>query len=391
MKECVIVDGVRTPNGRAHKEKGWFRTKRPDELLSAVYDSLFKRNPQVKPEQVEAVFVGTANQSGMCNDIARLGWLASGLPNNVATNGVNQQCPSGMAATEHCARAIMCGEGDIYIAAGAEDMMNVPMGANIDFPPRIAKYYNPMELPMGMTAEKVAAQYKVSRQDTEAMAYWSNKRAAEARDQGKFKGEIVPIEGVGDDGKPMLVEHDQWIRDDVSMEKMATLKPAFKPDGIVTAATSSPLTTGACALLLMERSRADQLGCQYHLKYKAGAMVGCDPTVMGIGPLFAARRVLERTKLTAKDIDVVELNEAFGTQALAVLRELGLEEKAPFNKTNLWGGALALGHPLGESGCRVIITLNSIMKTDKKDAKLGLAMLCGGFGNANATIWEAVK
>jgi len=391
MKECVIVDGVRTPNGRAHKEKGWFRNKRPDELLSAVYAALFQRNPQVKPDQVEAVFVGTANQSGMCNDIARLGWLASGLPVNVATNGINQQCPSGMAATEHCARAIMCGEGDIYIAAGVEDMMNVPMGFSIDFPPRIAKFYSPMELPMGMTAEKVAVQYKVNRQDTETMAYWSNKRAAEARDQGKFKNEIVPVEGVKDDGSPFLVEHDQWIRDDVNMEKMATLKPAFKPDGIVTAATSSPLTTGACALLLLERSKADQLGCKYHLKYKAGAMVGCDPTMMGIGPLFAARKVLERTGLTAKDIDVVELNEAFGTQALAVLRELGIEQNAPFKKTNLWGGALALGHPLGESGARVIITLNNIMKTDKKDAKLGLAMLCGGFGNANASIWEAVK
>lgn len=391
MKECVIVDGVRTPNGRAHKEKGWFRTKRPDELLSAVYEALFKRNPQVKPDQVEAVFVGTANQSGMCNDIARLGWLASGLPVNVATNGINQQCPSGMAAVEHCARAIMCGEGDIYIAAGVEDMMNVPMGFSMDFPPRIAKYYNPMELPMGMTAEKVAVQYQVNRQDTELMAYWSNKRAAAARDAGKFKNEIVPVEGVKDDGTPFLVEHDQWIRDDVSMEKMATMKPAFKPDGIVTAATSSPLTTGACALLLMERRKADQLGCSYHLKYKAGAMSGCDPTVMGIGPIFAARKVLERTGLSVNDIEVVELNEAFGTQALAVLRELGIEQNAPFKKTNLWGGALALGHPLGESGARIIITLNNIMKTDKKDAKYGLAMLCGGFGNANASIWEAVK
>ena len=391
MKECVIVDGVRTPNGRAHKEKGWFRNRRPDELLSAVYKGLFERNPQVKPDQVEAVFVGTANQTGMTNDIARLGWLASGLPVSVATNGVNQQCPSGMAATEHAARGIMCGEGDIYVSAGVEDMMNIPMGMGIDFPPRIANFFNPMELPMGMTAEKVAVQWKVNRKDCENMAYWSNKRAAEARDSGKFKKEIVPIEGLGDDGKPMLVDQDQWIRGDVSMEKMATLKPAFKPDGILTAATSSPLTTGACALLLMERSKADKLGLKYHLKYKAGAMVGCDPTLMGIGPIYAAQRVLERTGLKAKDIDVVELNEAFASQALAVLRDLGLEENAPFDKTNLWGGALALGHPLGESGCRVIITLNNIMQTDRKDAKYGLAMLCGGFGNANASIWEKVS
>jgi acetyl-CoA acetyltransferase family protein len=391
LRECVLVDGVRTPNARAHAQKGWFRNLRPDELLTYVYTALFERNPQVKPEDVEAVFCGTANQSGMQNDIARLGWLASGLPDNVATNGVNQQCPSGMSCLEHAARAIMCGEGDIYIASGVEDMMNVPMAAGMDIPPRIANYYNPMELPMGPTAEKIAELYNVSREDAELMAYHSHLKAAAARDAGKFKDEIVPIPGMDENGQEMMVDRDQWIRDNPSLEQMAQMQPAFKPDGVVTAAISSPLTVGACAALLMSREKADELGMSYHIKYGGGAMSGCDPTLMGIGPVPACKKLLERKGLTVNDIDVWELNEAFGTQSLAVIRELGIGHNAPFDNINIWGGALALGHPLGESGCRIVITLNNIMKKDLPDAKRGVAMLCGGFGNANATLWEKVE
>ncbi|MEA3224165.1 MAG: thiolase family protein [Thermodesulfobacteriota bacterium] len=391
MKECVIVDGLRTANARAHAEKGWFRNVRPDELITAVYDALFKRNPKVKPEDIEAVFCGSANQAGMQNDIARLAWLAGGYPESVATNGIGQQCPSGMSATEHAARAIMCGEGDIYIASGVEDMQHVPMAYDIDFPPRLLNRYKMEDIPMGPTAEKVAEKWNVNRKDAETMAYWSNKHAAAARDAGKFKNEIVPYEGEDLEGNKFIVDKDQWIRDNVSMEKMATMQPAFKPDGVVTAAVSSPLTTGACALLLMNRDKADELGLDYHLKYVHGAMAGCDPTEMGIGPLYAAQKLLKRTEFTVKDIDVWELNEAFGSQSLAVLRNLGLGENAPFDNVNVWGGALALGHPLGESGARIIITLNNIMKTDYKDAKYGVAMLCGGFGNANATLWQNVN
>jgi acetyl-CoA acetyltransferase family protein len=360
-------------------------------LLTYVYNALFERNPQVKPENVEAVFCGSANQSGMQNDIARLAWLASGLPDSVATNGVNQQCPSGMSCLEHAARAIMCGEGDIYIASGVEDMMNVPMAANMDIPPRIVNYYNPMELPMGPTAEKIAELYNISREDAELMAYHSHIKAREARDAGKFKDEIVPVPGHDENGQEMLVDRDQWIRDNPSLEQMAAMQPAFKPDGVVTAAISSPLTVGACAALLMSREKADELGMSYHLRYGGGAMAGCDPTVMGIGPVPACRKLLERKELTVNDIDVWELNEAFGTQSLAVIRELGIGHNAPFENINIWGGALALGHPLGESGCRIVITLNNIMKKDLPDAKRGVAMLCGGFGNANATLWEKVE
>ncbi|MBN2569522.1 MAG: thiolase family protein [Deltaproteobacteria bacterium] len=390
MKECVIIDGVRTANARAHAEKGWFRNVRPDEMLIKVYEALFERNAQIKPEDVEAVFCGSANQSGMQNDIARMAWLAGGFPESVATNGIGQQCPSGMSAVEHAARAIMCEEGDVYIASGVEDMQKVPMMFSMDFSPRLFQRYNMADIPMGATAEKVAREYNVNRKDQENIAFWSHKKAHEATESGKFKKEIVPIEGEKEDGTKFVVDRDQWIRPNISMEQMAAMKPAYREDGVVTAATSSPLTAGACALLLMSRAKADELGLEYHLKYAGGAMAGCDPTVMGIGPIYAARKLLGRANLTVKDIDVWELNEAFGSQSLAVLRELGIAENAPFDNVNVWGGAMALGHPLGESGARIIVTLNNIMKNDYKKAKYGVAMLCGGIGNANATLWQNV-
>ena len=391
MKECVIIDGVRTANVRAHEEKGWFRNLTPDVLLTSCYEALFQRNSKIRPDDIEAVFCGSANQSGIQNDIARLGWLAGGFPESVPANGIGQQCCSGMAAVEHAARAILCGEGDVYIAAGVEDMQHVGMGANMEFPPRFLERYPPEEIPMGPTAEKVAELYKVSRPDMETMAYWSNIKAWEATKAGKFKDEIVPIEGEKEDGTKFPVDRDQWVRESVSMEKMASMQPSFKLDGVITAATSSPLTTGACALLLMTKDKADALGLRYHLKYAGSAMAGCDPTIMGIGPIYAAQKLLSRAGLTVKDIDVWELNEAFASQSLAVLRELGIAQNAPFENVNIWGGALALGHPLGETGARLIVTLNSIMKTDRKSARYGVAMLCGGMGNANASLWQRVE
>ncbi len=392
MEECVIIDGVRTPNGRAHAEKGWFRNKRPDELLTAVYDGLFERNKAVKPEDVDAVFVGCANISGMQNDIGRLGWLAGGYPESVPSNTITNQCPSGMAATMHAARAIMTGEADIMIAAGVEDMEKVPMGANMDFPPRLFNRYNLLEFPMGATAEKVAELYNISREDMENMAIWSNKKAKEARDAGKFKNEIIPVMGVDQEGNEFLVEHDQWIRDKVDPEKMATMKSPFKPDGVVTAATSSPLTQGACCMLLMSRKKADELGLSYTYKYNYGVLAGCDPTIMGMAPVPSVKKLFERTGLGPDDIGAIELNEAFASQSLACIRELKLDnENAPFEKVNMWGGALALGHPLGESGARIVITLMNVMKTEVPDAKYGLASLCGAFGNGGALLIEKVS
>jgi len=392
MEEAVFIDGVRTPNGRAHKDKGWFRNLRPDELLTYVYEGIFERNKKVKPEALDGVLVGCANISGMQNDIGRLAWLASGLPVTVGTNTITNQCPSGMSATMHAARAIMTGQADIMLAAGVEDMEKIPMGANMNFPPRILKYWNGADLPMGPTAEKVAEVYNVTREDMENMAIWSNKKAYEAQQAGKFKNEIIPVKGVDDNGNEMLVDKDQWVRSKTEPEKMKAMTSSFKPNGVVTAATSSPLTQGAAALLLMSRKKADELGLEYHYKFSYGVLAGCDPTVMGIGPVPACQKLFQKTGLSAGDIGPIELNEAFASQSLACIRELKLDnENAPFKRVNVWGGALALGHPLGQSGARIIVTLLNVLKTDFPNEKYGLASLCGAFGNAAALLVEKVK
>lgn len=384
MKECVLVDGVRTPIGRAHAEKGSLRTLRPEDLLGAVYKALFERNPAVKPEDVDVVMVGCANQSGAQNVVSRLSWLANGYPESVACNGVEMQCASAMAALEDCARGIMTGEIDIAIAGGVEMMQRVAMGANIDFPPRLFERYNAAELPMGPTAEKVAELYKVGRREMEEFALASHQKAAKAHADGCFKDEIVPIEVTYEDGSTKVVDADQCVRGDTTLEKMATMTPPFKPDGgVVTAATSSPLNDGATAALLMSREKADALGLSYALRYAGGAMAGIDPTIMGMGPVPAVKKVMQRTGLSVEQMDVVEINEAFASQSIACLRELGI----PLEKVNLWGGALALGHPLGISGCRMVVTLNSIMKANP-GFQYGLATMCVGFGQGNASIWK---
>jgi acetyl-CoA acetyltransferase family protein len=392
LKECVFIDGVRTANARAHNEKGWFRKVRPDELLTVVYIALFERNPQVNPEAVDAVFVGSANPSGMQNDIGRLAWLASKLPESVPSQTICNQCPSGMSATMDAARAIMTGEADIMIAAGVEDMEKVPMAANMDFPPRIFQIYNPLDLPMGSTAEKVADMYDISPDDMNNFAFNSNECAKKARDAGKFVNETIPVKGHMEDGTEFMIAKDQWIREKMNLEEMKTMKTPFKENGKITAAMSSPLTAGAAALLLMSRQKADELGLSYRYKYSFGTQAGNDPTVMGVGPIDAVKKLFAKTGLTPADIGTIEINEAFASQSLACIRELKLDNpNAPFKKVNTWGGAIALGHPLGESGARIIVTLLNRMKTDYPDEKYGLATLCGGFGNANAVLVEKVK
>ncbi len=271
----------------------------------------------------------------------------------------------------HGARAIMTGEADAVLAAGVEDMEKVPMGA---------------------TAEKVAEQWGITVDDMVNMAVWSHKRAAEAHESGKFKKEIIPVTGLDDGGDEILVDRDQWVRDKTNPEKMKSMVSQFKPGGVVTAATSSPLTQGACALLLMNRKKADKLGLPYRYRYRGGALAGCDPTLMGIGPVPAVKKLLDRTGLSVKDIGPVEINEAFASQSLACIRDLGLDnENAPFDRVNMWGGAIALGHPLGESGARILVTLLKILATDFPEEKYGMATLCGGFGNAAALVVERVE
>jgi acetyl-CoA acetyltransferase family protein len=386
MKDCVLVDGVRTPIGRAHAEKGWLRTLRPEDLLGAVYKALFERNPAVKPEDVDVVMVGCANQSGAQNVVSRLSWLANGYPESVACNGVEMQCASAMAAIENCARGIMTDEIDIAIAGGVEMMNRIAMGSNIEFPPRLFERYNAAELPMGPTAEKVAERYKIERREMEEFALASHQKAAKAHADGCFKHEIVPIEVSYEDGSTQVVDTDQCVRGDTTLEKMATMTPPFKPDGgVVTAATSSPLNDGATATLLMSREKADALGLSYTLRYVGGAMAGIDPTIMGMGPVPAVKKLMQRTGLGVEQMDAVEINEAFASQSIACVRELGI----PMEKVNLWGGALALGHPLGISGCRMVVTLNSIMQANPS-FRYGLATMCVGFGQGNASLWERI-
>ncbi|MFW6415678.1 MAG: thiolase family protein [Thermodesulfobacteriota bacterium] len=392
MQECVFIDGVRTPNSRGHSEKGWLRNYRPDELLTEVYKGLFEKNDSIDPGDLDALFVGCANPSGPQNDIGRLAWLASGYPDHVPSNTLTNQCPSGMAATIHGARAIISGEADIILCAGVEDMQKVPMGSNIEFPPRLLQYYNGAEIPMGPTAEKVAELWEIDRDDMENMAEWSHKKAAAARDQGKFANEILPLTATDETGNEFIMQHDQGIRNSLDREKMKTMLSPFKPDGKVTAATSSPVSQGACGLILMSRSKADELNLPYRYKYHFGTMAGCDPTVMGIGPIYSVQKLFAKTGLKPEDFAAIELNEAFASQSLACIRELGLDNhNAPFEKVNQWGGALALGHPLGESGARILITLLNILETDHPSEKYGLATLCGGFGNTAAVAVEKVN
>ncbi|MBU1168886.1 MAG: thiolase family protein [Proteobacteria bacterium] len=391
LRECVFIDGVRTANVRAHAQKGWFKELKPDQTLAAVYKALFERNPKVKPEDVDTVIVGTANPSGYQNDIGRLAWLAHGYPERVGSQTVSNQCPSGMTATINAARAIMTGEADIMIAAGVEDMEKVPMGANMAFPDQFMQRYFIGDIPMGNTAEKVAEMYDISRADMENMAIYSHKNAHAATISGKFKKEIVPLMGKDEAGNDLLVEKDQWIRETLDPAHMATMRTPFKLDGRVTAATSSPLTAGAAALLMMSRKKADELGLSYTYKYSFGVQEGNDPTIMGMGPAVTIEKIIKKTGIKKEDIGVVEMNEAFAAQALACIRETGIDKpNAPFDKVNLWGGAIALGHPLGESGARIIVTLLNVMKTEKPDAKYGIATLCGGFGNGVAVLIEKV-
>jgi acetyl-CoA acyltransferase len=265
------------------------------------------------------------------------------------------------------------------------------MAANMDFPPRLLNHYDMAELPMGNTAEKVAEQFDISKDDMDNFAVYSHKNASKARDAGKWANEIVPVMGKKEDGTEFLVDRDQWVRDKIDEEKMKLMQSPFKEGGRVTAATSSPLTAGAAALLMMSRDKADELGLSYTYKYSCGVQAGNDPTVMGIGPIFAVNKLFEKTGLTPDDIGPIEINEAFASQSLACIRELKIDnDNAPFKRVNVWGGAVALGHPLGESGARIIVTLLNVLKTDFPKEKYGLATLCGGFGNGNAVLVEKV-
>jgi 3-oxoadipyl-CoA thiolase len=401
-KEVFIVDALRTPIG---KYGGTLRDVRPDDMAAGVIKEIAKRNfdsKNIDKELIEDVILGCANQSGEDNrNVARMSALLAGLPVKVAGSTVNRLCGSGMQAVIDGARAIALNEGDIIIAGGTESMTRAPFvmpKANDAFSrnavvydttigwrftnPKLAKMYYPFS--MGETAENVAARYKISRERQDEFAYGSQMKAKSAILAGKFKDEIVPVE-ISFKDQVKIFDVDEFPRLDTTIEKLAKLKPAFvKENGTVTAGNSSGINDGACAILLVSEDKAKELGYQPRARLVSSAVAGVEPDCMGLGPIPASRKALERAGLKVDDINLIELNEAFAAQAIACIDELQLD----INRVNVNGGAIALGHPLGMSGARLITTL--LYEMEKRNLRYGLAAMCIGVGQGIATIWERV-
>lgn len=398
-KEVVIIDAVRTPIGRY---RGALKSVRPDDLAALVIRELLKRQPEVDPADVEDVIFGCANQAGEDNrNVARMAGLLAGLP--LATGGVtvNRLCGSGLDAVNQAYRALALGEGDVYIGGGTESMTRAPfvMGkAEAAFPrgdvhlfdttigwrfinSRLADMYGTLSMPE--TAEEVAQRFSVSREAQDQFAFASQQKTARAMASGRFADEIVPVEIRDRKGEVRVVDEDEHPRPETTLEKLASLKPLF-PDGTVTAGNASGINDGASAVLLMTEQKAAALGVKPLARIVTTAVQGIEPNIMGLGPVGATRKALARAGLTVDDLGLVELNEAFASQSLACIEQLELNSE----KVNVNGGAIALGHPLGASGARLLTTLVHEMK--KQGVRYGLATMCIGVGQGIATIVEKV-
>ena len=397
----VIVDGLRTPFGRYG---GALKDARPDDLAAHVVSRLVERTG-IDPSTIDDVILGAANQAGEDNrNVGRMAALLAGLPIDVPGQTVNRLCGSGLQAIVGAAHAITSGDGDVFVAGGVESMTRAPLvmaKPSAAFPrgeqtmfdttlgwrftnPRLADAYYPYS--MGETAENVVERCGVSRGDQDAFALTSQRRWAEAYAAGRFADEVVPLD-VPDGKGTRTFDTDEHPRPDATMESLAALKPAFKRDasGSVTAGNSSGINDGAAAVLVMSQARARELGLRPIARMISSAVAGVDPATMGLGPIPAARKALQRAGLEVKDLDLVELNEAFAAQALPVMRELGLDPST----TNVNGGAIAIGHPLGASGARLTATLVHEMR--RRGARYGLATMCIGVGQGIAAIFEAVE
>ncbi|MBL7685575.1 MAG: thiolase family protein [Deltaproteobacteria bacterium] len=379
LRDAVIVSAVRTPMGRANK--GNYVNLRIDDLGAVAVKEAVARVKNLDPNEIEDLIVGCAmpeGEQGM--NVARNISFLAGLPQSAAAVTVNRFCASSLQTIMDAARGIMVGDGDVYVAAGIETMSHVPMGGfNPSLNPKLVPPAGKIDayIGMGFTAENVVEKYKITRQAMDEFAVESHKKAAAAIEAGKFKNEIVAVDVNG-----KLISIDEGPRADSSVEKLGTLKPAFKKDGSVTAGNSSPLTDGAAAVVLMSAEKAQALGIKPLARIHAMAVAGCAPELMGMGPVPAVQKVLKRAGKTINDIDIIELNEAFASQALAVVQELGIDRK----KLNPHGGAIALGHPLGCSGARIMATLiNDLFTYDKK---WGLETMCIGGGQGAACVIE---
>ncbi len=382
MREVVIVDAVRTPIGRY---KGALKSVRPDDLGAIVIKALLDRNPNLPAEEIEEVVFGNANQAGEDNrNVARMSALLAGLPITVGGTTVNRLCGSGLDAVIYAARAIAIGEGDIYIAGGTESMTRAPfvMGKpEIDYPrgsmelqdttigwrftnPVLEKMYGAETMPK--TAENVAGDYKITREAQDQFAVESQQKAKKAMEENRFENEIVPVIVKDRKGNETIVDQDEHPRPDTSLEKLGKLRPIFE-GGTVTAGNASGVNDGASALLIMSAEKAKELNLKPLVKYVVGATAGLEPRVMGLGPIYASRKALQRAKLSSQDLGLVELNEAFASQSLECIRQLELDP----SKVNVNGGAIAFGHPLGASGARILTTLIHEMKKQRCTIRLG--------------------
>ena len=399
----VVVDGLRTPFGRYG---GALAGVRPDDMAAHVVRTIVERNG-VDPSAIDDVILGAANQAGEDNrNVGRMAALLAGLPVEVPGATVNRLCGSGMNAVANAGHAIVAGDGDLFVAGGVESMTRAPFVAakpSAAFPrgeqtmydttlgwrftnPRLADAYYPYS--MGETAENVVERCGVSREEQDAFALTSQRRWAEAQEAGRFADEVVSISApAAKGGEAVEVSVDEPPRPDTSFEKLAALKPAFKRDasGSVTAGNSSGINDGAAAVLLTSEARAREVGWRPIARLVASAVAGVDPATMGLGPIPASRKALDRAGLGVADLDLVELNEAFAAQVLASIRELGI----PHEKVNVNGGAIAIGHPLGASGARLVATLAHEMR--RRGARYGLATMCIGVGQGIATVWQSIE
>ncbi|MED4203274.1 acetyl-CoA C-acyltransferase [Neobacillus mesonae] len=400
MKEVVIVDAVRTPIG---KYKGALKTVRPDDLGAIVIKALLDRNPNLPADQIEDVVFGNANQAGEDNrNVARMSALLAGLPITVGGTTINRLCGSGLDAVIYAARAIAIGEGDIYIAGGTESMTRAPLvmaKPDAEFPrgsmelqdttigwrftnKKLEEMYGAESMPQ--TAENVAQRYAISREEQDQFAFKSQQRAKKAMENERFTDEIVPVSFKDRKGNEVVVTQDEHPRPDTSLEKLAKLRPIFE-GGTVTAGNASGVNDGASALLLMSAEKAKELGLKPLAKYVVGAVAGLEPSVMGLGPIYATRKALNRANLSIEKIGLIELNEAFASQSIECIKQLELDQE----KVNVNGGAIAFGHPLGASGARILTTLVHEMK--KQNVQYGLATMCIGVGQGIAAIVENIN
>ncbi len=386
-RDAVLVDGVRTPMGRS--KGGAFRFVRAEELSAHLINALLSRNSALEPAAVEDVIWGCVNQTLEQGwNIARNSALMSVLPHTTCAQTVNRLCGSSMSALHTATTAIMSNNGDVFIVGGVEHMGHVGMTYGVDPNPKSSMYIAKASWMMGVTAEVLAKMHGIGREQQDAFAVRSHRLANNARSNGGFDKEIVAIEGHDESGVLSLIEHDETIRPDTSLEGLAQLKPVFDPvSGTVTAGTSSQISDGASAMLLMSAERAQALGLPIRARVRSIAYAGVDPSIMGYGPVPATQKALKKAGLKIQDIDVAELNEAFAAQSLPVLKDLQLLEVVE-DKVNLKGGAIALGHPLGCSGTRITTTLLNNM--EDRDATFGLATMCIGLGQGIATILERV-